>query len=138
MSSDYLKYLDKKRNNQKMKMFFLLIWSELDSKSRVCTSCGKPLGNKISTSFFDHLLEKSVNKDIRFCRDNIYLVCGNCHKKKTEGFPSERHEKAIQMVKEMDYEDLKNCSDLHERDVLDPVMEIYEDRIDELLKKLNK
>lgn len=82
---------------QKRKEFFSKIWSKREQY--YCESCGEWLGKEMMTYHFDHLLEKNKYPEFEFDEDNIYLCCLDCHSKKTAGFPTEGHEKAISSFK---------------------------------------
>jgi 5-methylcytosine-specific restriction endonuclease McrA len=93
-----LKDVDKREYiNKQFKMFFD-IWSK---KRHYCESCGLWLGNEPLSIFFDHLLEKSKYPEFALMENNIYLCCGECHTKKTNGFPTENHKKAIKNIKNL-------------------------------------
>ena len=66
------------------------------SKEHKCESCGKYLGRENKTYFHDHLLEKNKYPNFAYELWNLYLVCFECHDKKTRGFPTENHKKAIE------------------------------------------
>lgn len=83
--------------NKQFKMFFD-IWSK---KRHYCESCGLWLGNEPLSIFFDHLLEKSKYPEFALMENNIYLCCGECHTKKTNGFSTENHKKAIKNIKNL-------------------------------------
>lgn len=86
----------KTENTQKLHSWFLELW---DRKPHYCQSCDKWLGNEPKSIFFDHLIEKSGRRDLEFEEDNMYFCCGNCHTLKTNGFPTEKHKKAIEEAK---------------------------------------
>jgi len=67
-------------------LFFLEIWEE---REHICKNCGYFLGNEPLTLFFDHLLEKSKYPDLRYEKENIMLLCWQCHSAKTNGFISD-------------------------------------------------
>jgi 5-methylcytosine-specific restriction endonuclease McrA len=77
---------------------FLKIWENLNKKE--CWSCSKYLGKEPLSYFFDHLLEKSQYPELDLEEGNIYIVCEECHTKKTNGFPTEKHKEAIMKAKE--------------------------------------
>lgn len=87
----------KEYTNKQFKMFYD-IWAK---KRHYCESCGLWLGNEPLSIFFDHLLEKSIYKEFALLEENIYLCCGECHTKKTNGFPTENHKKAINHTKKL-------------------------------------
>ena len=97
-SKQNLKDVEKKEyTNKQFKMFFD-IWNK---RKHYCESCGLWLGNEPLSIFFDHLLEKSIYKEFALLEENIYLCCGECHTKKTNGFPTENHKKAINHAKKL-------------------------------------
>ena len=93
-----LKDIKKKEYTNKQFEMFYDIWSK---RRHYCESCGLWLGNEPLSIFFDHLLEKSIYKELALVEDNIYLCCTECHTKKTMGFPSERHKQAINNTKKL-------------------------------------
>lgn len=93
-----LKDVEKKEyTNKQFKMFFD-IWNK---RKHYCESCGRWLGNEPLSIFFDHLLEKSIHKNLALIEENIYLCCGECHTKKTNGFPTTQHLTAINKAKQL-------------------------------------
>lgn len=86
-----------KEQSDKQKQLFYNIW---ESNPHRCQSCNKFLGNEIKTYFFDHLLEKSKYKDLRYNEDNIFICCMDCHELKTMGNPTVKHQEAINKIKE--------------------------------------
>lgn len=87
---------EKKKMTQVMFSFFMDIWKE---RKHNCESCGKWLGKEPLSTFFDHLLEKSKYPLLRFEEKNIFLCCFECHSKKTNGFPTDKHKEAINEAK---------------------------------------
>jgi len=75
---------------------FLEIWSK---NPHICQSCNKYLGEEPLNLYFDHLIEKSGRKDLALIKENIFICCGDCHSRKTNGFPTEKHKKAIEEAK---------------------------------------
>lgn len=70
----------------KMKAFFLLLWSKLP---HYCAICGTWLGSEPHTYHFDHILEKSKYPELKYEEKNIKLLCLECHDCKSRGiFPS--------------------------------------------------
>ena len=84
------------KNHSDLHEWFLTIWKE---RKHYCESCNKWLGDIPSTIFFDHLLEKSIYPELTFSKENIFLCCSDCHSKKTNGFPTEKHKEAITKIK---------------------------------------
>ena len=87
----------KEYTNKDFKMFFD-IWNK---RKQYCESCGKWLGNEPLSIFFDHLLEKSIYEELALIEENIFLCCGECHTKKTNGFPTTQHLTAINKAKQL-------------------------------------
>lgn len=88
----------KKAYNKKLMELYTQHWNLKEHK---CQSCNKWLGLENSTIFHDHLLEKSTRKDLAFEMDNLFMVCGDCHQLKTDGFPTKVHKLAIDWAKLM-------------------------------------
>lgn len=93
-----LKDVKKKEYTNKQFQMFFNIWSK---RRHYCESCGLWLGNEPLSIFFDHLLEKSKYPEFALIENNIYLCCGECHTRKTNGFPTENHRKAIKNIKDL-------------------------------------
>jgi len=91
-----IKDIEKKEYTSKQFSMFYDIWAK---RRHYCESCGLWLGNEPLSIFFDHLLEKSKYEQFALMEENIFLCCYNCHSKKTNGFPTEKHKKAIEQVK---------------------------------------
>lgn len=64
--------------------FYNSIWEE---REHFCYNCGKYLGSEPLTIYFDHILEKGLDryKHLRHDKRNICLLCGDCHSSKTFG-----------------------------------------------------
>lgn len=64
--------------------FYLSIWEE---RPHYCSNpdCKKFLGHEPRTYFFDHLAEKAKYPELRHEKNNIVLLCGDCHSMKTGG-----------------------------------------------------
>lgn len=64
----------------KMKEFFLSVWSK---RTHYCNVCGKGLGNEPHTYNFHHIVAKQRQKnysiDITYDEKNIFIVCLDCH-----------------------------------------------------------
>lgn len=78
---------------------FELFDKHWDLKPHYCESCNKWLGSENNLCFHDHLIEKSKRKDIALEIENLFLCCFDCHNLKTNGFPTEKHKKAIEIAK---------------------------------------
>lgn len=88
---------EKREYTKNQTVFFLEIWKE---RKHNCQSCGIWLGNEAKSIFFDHLLEKNKRKDLALVKENILLVCSDCHSLKTMGFPTAKHLEYIKIAKE--------------------------------------
>jgi|TARA_R110000744_G_scaffold306335_2_gene414641 5-methylcytosine-specific restriction endonuclease McrA len=64
----------KKKNSQKQ-MFFE-IWNE---REHVCTNCKRHLGNEPLAQYFSHIKPKGLYPELKFDKDNIQLLCFECH-----------------------------------------------------------
>lgn len=75
------------------KIFYLSIWEERkDSKGlHSCEVCDEPIYGEPLTLYFDHLLEKSKFPQFRHTKENVAIVCGDCHSSKTNGNPKPKH-----------------------------------------------
>ncbi len=91
-----IKDVEKREYTSKQFSMFYDIWAK---RRHYCESCGLWLGNEPLSIFFDHLLEKSKYEQFALMEENIFLCCYNCHSKKTNGFPTEKHKKAIEQAK---------------------------------------
>ena len=79
-----------------MRSFFLSIWNK---KVHNCENCNKWLGNEPLTYMFDHLLEKSKYPELMYEKENIMLVCLDCHNNKTNGIISKIVKNRIEIVR---------------------------------------
>lgn len=76
--------LKKKRSKRSLKKptgekeMFLEIWEE---RSHYCVKCGKYLGEDPNVYFFSHIKSKGAFPELRLCKNNIELVCIECHQK---------------------------------------------------------
>jgi len=70
------KPLQSKPKNTGQAAMFREIWEE---RVHECSHCREWLGNEINYSFFDHILTKKQRKDLRLEKDNIRLLCFDCH-----------------------------------------------------------
>jgi len=80
------------------KAFYMSIW---ESRPHYCVSCNKYLGSEPSTYNFDHILEKAKYPELRYEKNNIGLLCLQCHGSKTNGFPSKKYQEIIEGTKKM-------------------------------------
>lgn len=81
----------------RMWFFWSLIWAQLKDKN--CWECGVYLGKEMKSYMFDHLLEQNKYEELKYEKENIFICCGDCHTKKTNGFPGEKHRQAIDNAK---------------------------------------
>ena len=96
----------------KMPTFFKFAWAKRSDKCQC--GCGKYLGN-FSTTKLDHLLEKAIYPECKYSISNIFFVRSECHQKKTNGFPSQKHKERINWAKD-NYEILvKESKDWEQR-----------------------
>lgn len=63
-------------------VFYLEIWN---ARPHVCRFCNNSLGDKPRLYYFDHILEKQAYPALRHSKDNIQLLCLECHSNKTNG-----------------------------------------------------
>lgn len=93
-----------KRERKEVQRFMeihIFLWNLFYSvKDPKCQSCDKPLYGPPRNYYFDHLIEKSMRPDLSMEKDNIFLCCLECHVKKTNGFPTEKHKEAIEKAKQ--------------------------------------
>lgn len=82
---------------QRQWSFFMDIW---DNSPHFCRSCSKPLGDEPRSMYFDHLLPKAQYPDLKFEKDNILLVCWQCHDQRHLGNPTEKHLEFINKAKQ--------------------------------------
>lgn len=83
---------------EKDREFYLEIWSE---RPHICVSCDKYLGEEPNLCFFEHCLEKGIDRyaHLRYCKENLKLVCHECHNLKGSGFPTEQYNEILKEVK---------------------------------------
>ena len=94
----FQKHLDKINENHLMKEEFFKFWN---SRVHICESCGVGLGDELRSYHIDHLLEKSKYPELKLEPLNFYLVCLDCHYKRTNGHPTPKHQEAINKIKEL-------------------------------------
>jgi len=82
---------------QQMRDFFLSIWKR---RLHNCENCGKWLGNEPLSYMFDHLLEKSKYPELKYEKENIMLVCLECHDNKTRGNLTNLFKEKIKIIKD--------------------------------------
>lgn len=69
----------KKHKNYKTtgeKALFLEIWNE---RLHICENCKTPLGEEPKIWMFAHVKPKSVSSSLRLIKENIRLLCYDCH-----------------------------------------------------------
>lgn len=71
-----VKSVKKKASGEKG--LFIEIWGE---RPHYCTACGKWLGYEPKTHYFSHIKAKSVHPELRLDKNNIQLLCFECHYK---------------------------------------------------------
>jgi len=91
-----LKKSPTKKDNDQRNNFFMEIWNE---RPHMCEHCGKSLGQDPRSYMFDHILEKSTHQSLSFEKDNIWLVCLECHDNKTRGILTDKYKEKINFVK---------------------------------------
>jgi 5-methylcytosine-specific restriction endonuclease McrA len=64
------------------KEFYVEIW---DSRWHICGCCLKSLPDEPRSFNFDHILPKASFRKLRYEKDNIALICLECHQIKTSG-----------------------------------------------------
>lgn len=55
--------------------FYLEVWNE---RPHVCINCNCNLG-EINLLYFHHIIRKSTYPQFRYDKDNIAILCGQCH-----------------------------------------------------------
>lgn len=74
----------KKRSKNKAKKItgerdlFLEIWVE---RPHYCVKCGKHLGRDPRSFYFSHIKSKGSHPELRLDKNNIELLCRECHQK---------------------------------------------------------
>jgi 5-methylcytosine-specific restriction endonuclease McrA len=91
---------EKRGETEKMWGLFDYLWSKLP-KQKKCQSCGGIIRGENLSLYWDHLLEKSKYPEFMLEEENIFFVCGDCHTQKTNGFPTPRHQMAIDRAKKL-------------------------------------
>lgn len=62
---------------------FREIWNE---REHVCVRCGKRLMEPMRVHYFSHIKSKGAYPELRLCKDNIELLCIECHQKYEFGY----------------------------------------------------
>lgn len=81
-----IKKEDKKELLKQDFAFYQEIW---DQREHICFNCKQYLGSEPSLLYMDHILEKSKYPQLRHIKENICLLCWDCHTAKTNGKLSE-------------------------------------------------
>jgi len=55
---------------------FRAIWGE---RPHICTNCKVPLGEEAKVFFFSHIKGKGAHPELRLDKENIQLLCWQCH-----------------------------------------------------------
>ncbi len=66
---------------------FKEIWME---RPHICSHCGRQLSSPMRAGYFSHIHSKGARPDLRLCKDNIELLCLECHARHEFGFNYER------------------------------------------------
>lgn len=85
------------------------IWLE---RQHICFNCDKHLGDRPYKTFFAHILPKGTFGKFRHRKDNILLLCPQCHHNLDFGFSTDmKRWDEIQQIKQKlktEYYDKKN------------------------------
>lgn len=89
---------DRKLEGEKLWQLFEEHWK---LKPHICQSCGCRLLGENKSIYHDHLLEHGRERyeHLKYEMDNLFLVCFDCHTKKGNGYPTEKHKEAIEIAK---------------------------------------
>ena len=85
----------KKAKTEQTKLRHEMFEKHWQIKPHYCESCGSKLYGENKRYYHDHLLEKSKHPELDLEITNLYLVCEECHSKKTNGHPTLNHQMAI-------------------------------------------
>jgi hypothetical protein len=61
---------------------------------------GTYLGSELKSWMVDHLIEKSIHPELKYEKENLFLVTFDQHQRKSQGFPDPIHAEAIQKAKQ--------------------------------------
>ena len=89
----------KQQQSEDIAAMWLLFEEHWEKKPHRCEQCGEGIWGENKSLYHDHLLEKSKYKELKYEIDNLYLVCADCHTRKTNGSISVRYQKAINNAK---------------------------------------
>ena len=86
---------------EKMIQLFTTHWEQKSTNGHVryCQSCECRIYGENKNYYHDHLIEKSSHPKLKYEMGNLALVCLECHTKKTNGSPTERHRELIEAAK---------------------------------------
>lgn len=65
-----------KRKATGEKNLFIEIWNE---RNHICSNCKIHLGNEPKTFYFSHIKPKGKYPELRLDKNNIQLLCYDCH-----------------------------------------------------------
>lgn len=106
---------EKKKENTKLVHEAMYNWWLKQPKNE-CMSCGCKLPKEFHTWMVDHLLEKSKYQQFDKDERNFFFCCLDCHTLKGNGFPTQKHKKAIEKAK---YLLLYNIELLTKKEIID-------------------
>jgi len=80
---------------------FMDIWSE---RIHFCEECGRYLGSDPKRFYFSHILSKGSHPNLRLSKDNIILLCFDCHRRwdfrdRNKMLVFEKYKKRIETLK---------------------------------------
>ena len=85
---------------EKMRQLFERHWiSKWIEWFHQCESCGVTIYGENKSYYHDHLIEKSSHLELKYEIENLALVCLDCHSRKTDGNPTQRHRELIEAAK---------------------------------------
>ena len=90
---------EKQQQSEDIAAMWLLFEEHWEKKPHRCENCDVQIYGENKSLYHDHLLEKSKYKELKYEIDNLYLVCADCHTRKTNGSISVRYQKAINNAK---------------------------------------
>lgn len=86
----------KKELREKDIAFYMEIWEE---RPHICENCNVRI-NEPRTYNFDHILEKSKHKELRHEKENIWILCMECHTRKTNCYYVGKMEEKIKETRQ--------------------------------------
>lgn len=94
-----IKKEEKKEIQKEDWLFYDDIWHH---RLHICEHCEKWIGNdEPLTTYFDHILEKSKHPHLRHVKENIWLLCPDCHSAKTNGYLTQKMKDKIEQTKKL-------------------------------------